>query len=155
MGGGRDRVAVGDPPAGVGHDDPVGDTGCSPARSSPSRAGSTFLYFLQPTIGGIFLAAAFLVSVVINRPLARRFAGDFCKLPRASLSDGRVHRFFRRISLMWGAVGLANAAAGFWLLTTQSTNVYVIASTVLSIGVTAAAVAASAVWFRRTVAHVS
>ena len=45
-------------------------------------AGSTFLYFLQPTIGGIFLAAAFLVSVVINRPLARRFAGDFCNLPR-------------------------------------------------------------------------
>ncbi len=117
-------------------------------------AGSTFLYFLQPTIGGIFLAAAFLVSVVINRPLARRFAGDFCNLPRRVLSDGRVHRFFRRISLMWGAVGLANAAAGFWLLTTQSTNVYVIASTALSIGVTAAAVAASAVWFRRTVAHV-
>jgi len=55
---------------------------------------------------------------------------------------------------MWGAVGLANAAAGFWLLTTQSTNVYVVASTA-SIGVTASAVAASAVWFRRTVAQCS
>jgi hypothetical protein len=55
---------------------------------------------------------------------------------------------------MWGVVGLANAGAGLWLLVTLPTNVYVLASTALSIGVTAAAVAASTAWFRRTVAHV-
>ena len=32
-------------------------------------ADSTFLYFLQPSLGGIALAVAFFVSVVLDRPL--------------------------------------------------------------------------------------
>lgn len=116
---------------------------------------STFVYFVQPAIGGICLAGAFLVSVVVNRPLARRFAGDFCTMPRRLLHDSRVHRFFRRVSLMWGVVGMLNAGLGLWLLTTQSTDVYVVASTVLSLAVTAGAVAASVLWFRRTAARVA
>ena len=52
---------------------------------------------------------------------------------------------------MWGVVGIANAAAGLWLLVTQATNVYVLASTVLSIAVPAAAISASIVWFRQTI----
>ena len=117
-------------------------------------AGSTFLYFLHPVIGGFCLAAAFLVSVIIDRPLARRFASDF-GLPRHVASDRRFHQVFRRISLLWGVTGIANSAAGLWLLVTQSTNFYVLASTALSIGVPAAAVSASIVWFRRTVAQTS
>src|SRR5262249_18246733 len=39
-------------------------------------AGSTFLYFVQGPIGGLCLALAWLVSVVIDRPLARRFVKD-------------------------------------------------------------------------------
>jgi hypothetical protein len=117
-------------------------------------AGSTFLYFLQPVIGGFCLATAFLVSVIIDRPLARRFAGDF-GLPRHASYDGRFLHVFRRISLMWGVVGIANAAAGLWLLVTQSTHVYVLASTVLSIAVPATAAWASIVWFGRTVARTS
>ena len=117
-------------------------------------AGSTFLYFLQPVIGGFCLAAAFLVSVVIDRPLARRFASDF-GLAHHVASDPRFHQVFRRISVMWGVTGIANAAVGLWLLVTLSTSVYVLASTALSIGVPAAAVSASIAWFRHTVAQTS
>jgi hypothetical protein len=56
---------------------------------------------------------------------------------------------------MWGVTGIAHSAAGLWLLVTQSTNVYVLASTALSIGVPAAAVSASIAWFRHTVARTS
>jgi hypothetical protein len=66
-------------------------------------SGSTFLYSLQPSVGGCYLAAAFLVSVSLDRPLARRFAGDFCALPGDVLAEDHVHRFFCRISVMWGA----------------------------------------------------
>ena len=52
-------------------------------------ADSTFLYFLQPTLGGLALAITFLVSVVIDRPLVRRFAGDFCWLPARVLARRR------------------------------------------------------------------
>ena len=117
-------------------------------------AGSTFLYFLQPVIGGFCVAGAFLVSVIIDRPLARRFARDF-GLPHRTASDPRFHQVFRRISVMWGVIGIANAAAGLWLLVTQTMSVYVLASTALSIGVPAAAISASIMWFRHTVAHTS
>jgi intracellular septation protein A len=114
-------------------------------------AGSTFLYFLQPTIGAFALAAAFVVSVILNRPLARRFAADFCALPRDLLADARVHQLFRRISVMWGVIGLLNAGAALWLLVTQTTLVYVVSKTALSIAVTVIAVAVSVVWFRRSI----
>ena len=69
--------------------------------------GSTFLYFLQPALGAVCLAGAFLGSVVVGRPLAHRFAADFCELPGDMLSDLRVRSFFQRVSIMWGVAGLA------------------------------------------------
>jgi hypothetical protein len=114
-------------------------------------SGSTFLYFLQPSVGGCCLAAAFLVSVTLDRPLARRFAGDFCALPGDVLAEAHVHRFFCRISVMWGAVGLAKTALVLWLLATQTTSTYVVTKTVISISVTVVAVAVSVVWFRRSI----
>ena len=112
--------------------------------------GSAFLYFFQPTIGAACVAAAFLVSVKLDPTLAQRFASDFCQLPSHVLADLRVRRFFRRCSVMWGTVGLANAGVTLWLLMTQPTAVYVVAKTVLSVGVTVGAVVASFVWFRRS-----
>jgi hypothetical protein len=116
-------------------------------------SGSTFLYFLQPSVGGVCLAAAFLVSVGLDRPLARRFAGDFCALPGDLLAEEHVHRFFCRISVMWGAMGLAKTALILWLLHTQETSTYVFSKTVISIGATVAAVVVSVIWFRRSIAQ--
>jgi hypothetical protein len=113
-------------------------------------AGSTFVYFVQGSIGGFCLAVAWLVSVAMDRPLARRFAEDFCNLDPHVVDHPRVHGALRRISLMWGVVGLAHAATGLALLVTLSTGVYVVVNAVLSIAVPAAALAVSIAWFRRT-----
>jgi hypothetical protein len=112
--------------------------------------GSAFLYFLQPTLGTALVAAAFVMSIRLNATLAQRFAADFCVLPDLVLGDSRVRLFFRRCSLMWGAVGLANAAVTLWLLMTLPTATYVVVKTILSIAVTVGAVAGSFVWFRRS-----
>jgi Protein of unknown function (DUF3159) len=114
-------------------------------------AGSTFVYFVQGAIGGFCLAVAWLVSVAIDRPLARRFAGDFCNLRAHVLHHPRVHHSLRRISLLWGLVGLVHAAVGLWLLVTLSTGVYVVVNALLSVAVPAVALAVSVTWFRRTV----
>jgi intracellular septation protein A len=114
-------------------------------------AESTFLYFVQPALGGVALACAFLGSVVIDRPLVRRFAADFCVLPHTVLHHPAVHRCFRRLSVMWGAYGLANAALGFWMLVALPTAVFVALRTLSSIVGTACMVAVSAVSFRRVV----
>ena len=115
-------------------------------------AGSTFVYFVQGSIGGFCLAVAFLGSVLIDRPLARRFARDLCDLPAHFLDRPPVHRTLRRISLMWGLVGIAHAGVGLWLLMNLATSAYVVVNAILSVAVPATTIAISARWFRRAVA---
>ena len=112
--------------------------------------GSAVLYLSQPVIAAAVIAAAFLVSVFLGQPLAQRFAADFCTLPHHVLSHARTCECFSRVSLMWAGVGFANALLMFWLLMSQGTTTYVVTQTSLSIGVTAACVAASLLWFRNT-----
>jgi len=113
--------------------------------------GSAFLYFLQPIIGTAFIAAAFLVSVWIQRPLVQRFASDFCDIPAHLYEERLVHRYFQRCSLMWAAVSVANSGVTLWLLTSESTGTYIVAKTALTIVVNFGTVLASLVWFKRTV----
>jgi hypothetical protein len=116
--------------------------------------GSTFVYFVQGSIGGFALAIAWLVSVAMDRPLARRFAEDFTDLEPHTLDHPRVHHALRRISLLMGVVGIAHAALGLWLLLTLTAGTYVVVNAVLSIAIPGAALAISITWFRRTVLSV-
>ena len=112
--------------------------------------GSIFLYFVQPTVGAACVGMAFLISVAIRKPLARRFAGDFCTIPDHLYEDARVHSYFQRCSMMWAAVGFTNTAVTLWLLLSQPTATFLVAKTALSICLTIGAVATSVVWFRRS-----
>jgi hypothetical protein len=115
--------------------------------------GSAFLYFLQPTIGTALVALTFLVSVVVGRPLARRFAGDFLTLPGAVIGAPHVHRFFVRNSMMWAIVGALNAALTYLLLVTLSSSTFAITQTTLSVTVTVTTVGVSMLWFRRSMSR--
>jgi hypothetical protein len=123
-------VAIGQPPAGFGHHDPGGrETAGAFGRRGRGRQRVPLL----PATGD-------------RRVLPRGRIpglGDHRPSPgptvRARLRPAAPDR-------------IANAAAGLWLLVTQATNVYVLASTALSIGVPAAAISASILWFRHTIA---
>jgi hypothetical protein len=115
-----------------------------------SNAFSARVAMVAP-LGGVALACAFLGSVVLDRPLVRRFADDFFVLPGAVHARPEVHRCCRRLSIAWGAYGLGNAGLGLWMLTHRSTTAYVVARTPLSILGTASMVAVSALRFRRVV----
>ncbi len=113
--------------------------------------GSTFLYFLQPIIGTAFIATAFLVSVWIQRPLAQRFASDFCDIPTHLYEERKVHQYFQRCSLMWAAVSVLNTGITLWLLTSQPVDVYLFAKTLVTIVFNVGAVIVSVMWFKRIV----
>ncbi|MCZ7527128.1 MAG: hypothetical protein M5U14_12535 [Acidimicrobiia bacterium] len=121
------------------------------ARTAIALAtGSVFVYFLQPTLGTVLVATAFLVSVPIGRPLAQRLANDFCPIPPHVLANEHVRRFFLRISLLWAFTQLANATVTIWLLVSQSVGTFVVAKTVVSAALTTSAIAVSTVWFKRS-----
>jgi len=112
--------------------------------------GSMVVYFLQPTLGTVLVAGAFLLSVPAGHPLAARLAHDFCPIPDAFTRHPAVRRFFARLSLLWAAVLLANVGITLWLLFSQSLGTFVVARPLATSALTAAAIGASVAWFRRT-----
>jgi hypothetical protein len=113
-------------------------------------SGSVVVYFLQPTLGTALVAAAFLLSVPLGRPLAERLARDFCPIPSGVLARAPVRRFFLQISLLWAFTQLANAAVTLWLLLSQSLATFLVAKTLVSWGLTGGAIIVSTLWFRRS-----
>jgi hypothetical protein len=114
---------------------------------------SVVVYFLQPSLGTMLVAAAFLLSVPLDRPLAGRLAHDFCPLPNEMHATAHVRRFFRQISLLWAFAQAANAALTVWLLFSQSLGTFVILRSMVSAGVTITAITASVIWFKRSMAR--
>jgi hypothetical protein len=110
-------------------------------------SGSVFVYFLQPTLGTVAVAGAFLLSVPAGRPLAERLAADFLPIAPDLLARPYMRRFFARISLLWAMVNLINAAVTIWLLVSQPIETYVVAKTFVSLGATITAIALSTLWF--------
>jgi Protein of unknown function (DUF3159) len=126
----------------------LGVVGITARTVVAALSGSVFVYFLQPTLTTVLIAGVFLASVPAGRPIAERLAGDFCPLPAAFCGSPPVRRFFARITVLWAFVQLANAALSLWLLITQPVETYVVAKSVTSWGLTAAAVGLSTLYFK-------
>jgi uncharacterized membrane protein len=129
----------------------LGTLGLTARTAISFASGSVFLYFLQPTLGTVAVAAAFLLSVPAGRPLAERLAADICPLPPDVVSSAPVRTFFARVSVLWALVYLVNAGVTLWLLLSQPLGVYLVATKVMSLVLSGSALVVSVVWFRRTV----
>jgi len=82
--------------------------------------GNTFVYFVQPVFADAAVAAIFLGSLWTAQPIVARIAPDFYPLDAAVASRPRVHRLFRRLTLMWGLVIVVKGSVTLWLLLSQS-----------------------------------
>jgi hypothetical protein len=109
-----------------------------------------FLYFLQPTLGTVAVGGAFGVSALAGRPLARTLAEDYLPLTAQFVAHPRVAAFFPRVSLLWCAVNLVNAAATYGLLLSASTGNFLLVKSLCGPALTGVAILASVLWFRRT-----
>src|SRR5437763_2511540 len=58
----------------------LGTIGITARTIAAFASGSTFIYFLQPSLTTVGIAGAFLLSVPAGRPLAERLAHDFVPL---------------------------------------------------------------------------
>jgi len=112
--------------------------------------GSMFLYFLQPTLTNVAVAAIFLGSLASGTPMVQRLASDFCPLPTPVLAQPHVRRYFHGATVLWAGVQLANAGLTVGLLLSQPVHTYVWAKSVSSWALTGTAIAVSAVWFKQS-----
>jgi hypothetical protein len=111
--------------------------------------GSSFLYFLQPTLGTFTVGIVLLGSAFFGRPIVLRLARDFCPLPPDTMRDPHLRRFFLGVSCLWGITNLLNAAVTLWLLVSQSVTTYVVTRTAMSWSLTILGIAISVLWFTR------
>lgn len=94
-------------------------------------SGSMVVYFLQPTVTTVVVGFAFLVSVPLGTPLARKLAYDLLPVDDDTKTHPLVERFFVRLSLFWAFTSLVNASVTIWLLLTQTTTTFVVVKSVL------------------------
>ena len=112
---------------------------------------SVFIYFLQPTLGTIAMAVAFLFSVPAGRPLAARLAGDFFPMPGWLSDHPAIRRSFIRITVLWAGIHLATAGIALWLLVSQPVPIYVAAKTTSTSMLWLAGITGSTLWFLRLI----
>jgi intracellular septation protein A len=114
--------------------------------------GSTFFYFLQPTVQNFVFALALLVTLGFERPLLAKLADDFCPFPEALTGHPHIKRFFKRVSLLWAFVFMVNGATTLVVLATQTVGNYLMVSTAGSYTMVVMGIALSLWWFRRSLA---
>lgn len=112
--------------------------------------GQLLVYFLQPLIGTVLVAIAFLVSLALGRPLAERLVHDLCPVDAETAAHPHVRRFFTRLSLFWAITSTVNATITLWLLLTQSATTFVVVKSVLGPASAVIAIGAALVWLRTT-----
>jgi uncharacterized membrane protein len=105
-----------------------------------------FIYFLQPVVGTTLIAATFLGSVLIGRPLVNRLAADFCPMKESDANRHGVQRLFRNLTLFWSAVLLTHAGVTLSLLLTLSVSHFVFVKTLMSPGLLVAATTCTVIW---------
>lgn len=102
---------------------------------------STFVYLLTPTINAFVLAAVFLGSALVGRPLTTRFARDFVGLPAHVTALVRVHRALRILCVVWAVANVVNGWVALQLLVADRFDAVLLARSVLTPTLSAAAVA--------------
>ena len=115
-------------------------------------SGSALVYFLQPVAMTIGIAGVLLVSVVIGRPIVARIAHDFCPIPPDVAGRASVVQLFAGLTVLWAVAQLLTAAATLVLLFSLDTSLFVILKPVMSLTISAGAVAITA-WAALRVAH--
>jgi hypothetical protein len=114
-------------------------------------SGSTFAYFLQPVATTVALAAVFLGSVVIGRPVIGKLAHDFCPIAPEVAGRPAVLRLFGGLTVLWAGVHVATAAITFAMLVSMPVATFVALKTVACLGVTVSAIVVTVCWALRIV----
>ncbi len=109
-------------------------------------SGSTTGYFAPPLIVNGVYGLAFLVSVVIGRPLAGVFAQETYPFPPQVKASRTFRQVFSRISLAWAVYLLLRTGLRFFALLRSSVELYMVINVVTGIPFTAAFMSWS-IWY--------
>jgi Protein of unknown function (DUF3159) len=91
-------------------------------------AHSTTVYLAQPVLFSVLLAVAYVVSVVVGRPLIGVFASAWYPFPQWFRESDVFRREFALQTLVWAAFMLVRAALRLWSLLHAGVGDFVVVS---------------------------
>jgi intracellular septation protein A len=109
-------------------------------------SGSALAYFGPPIIINLVYGLAFVVSVIVGRPLAGVFAQDTYPFPPEVKASPTFRRVFSRISLVWGGYLLLRSGFRLYALSWRNVELFIAVNVVTGIPFTAALMAWS-IWY--------
>ena len=109
-------------------------------------SGSAKWYFVPPLIANTGYGLAFLVSVLIGRPLAGVFASDTYPFPPAVKGSTTFRRVFSRVSIVWAVYLLSRSALRIIALMHLGVETFIVINVVTGLPFTAAIMAWS-IWY--------
>lgn len=108
--------------------------------------GNTFVYFAQPVLADLTMAAVFLGSLWSATPVIARLAPEFFPMDPTVAARPEVRAHFRRLTLMWGLVIVLKGTITWWLLESLSTVDFVLIKGGAIITLTLTAAVVTVVW---------
>ncbi len=119
----------------------LGVIGLTVRTGLATATGSSFVYFAQPVLGAVVMAAVFLVSVWVGQPLVERLALEFWPVPDDVMVRPSVVRLFRSLTFLWAGVNGALAITSLTLLLALPLQVYVAVKQLVSLVITGTGIA--------------
>jgi uncharacterized membrane protein len=105
-----------------------------------------FVYFVQPVVVDVVIAAVFLGSLWSARPAVARLAPDFYPIDATLAAQPGIRGLFRRLTVLWGLVMLAKGIVTFWLLESLSTFDFVLVKSGALLTLTLLATTTTIIW---------
>ncbi len=109
-------------------------------------SGSAIAYFAPPVVINAIYGLAFIVSVLVRRPLAGVFAQETYPFPPEVRASATFRRVFSRVSLVWGVYLLLRSALRLQALAWGNVELFLAISVATGLPLTAALMTWS-VWY--------
>lgn len=110
--------------------------------------GKLWLFLLQFPLANLCMCVAFARTARGPDPLVARLAAEVVALRQPVAHHPGLHRFFQGATWLWAGIFLLLTAVLVALMFTAPASVFLMVSTVATVGLVVAGAGASALWFR-------
>jgi len=111
--------------------------------------GSMLFFLLQFPLANLALCVLFALTAPTRRPLVAKLAAEVVALRRPSARHPGLDRFFQGVTWLWAGIFALSAAGLAVAMALEPVTIFLLLTTVVTVGGVVAGTLASAVWFVR------
>src|SRR5579863_607332 len=109
--------------------------------------GQLWIYLLQFPAANLVMSFLFARTARGPHPLVARLAAEVVALRQPARHHAGLHRFFQGATWLWAGIFLLLTAGLGVLMVTEPLKAFMVSSTVVTVALTVAGIAVSALWF--------